>query len=418
MCLDDGPIDREWTEPVTRPMEGIRVLEVAQWWFVPAAAAVLADWGADVIKVEHPEQGDPQRGLMTGGLLPGSSSLNFMAEQPNRNKRSVGIDLGSPDARGVLEKLIEQADVFLTSFLTPARQRLQIDVDDVRAINPRCIYVRGSGQGVRGPDATKGGYDAASFWSRGGIGAALTAPDAAAPVFQRAAFGDSIGAMNLAAGVSAALFHRERTGEATVVDVSLLGSAMWVLAPDVIAAKQVPGGLPTMDRTQSPNPLVNTYPTADGRWLTLLLLQPDRYWPDFCARIDRPDLLDDERFVDGIQRFMHSKELVATLDETFRQRDLNAWRTALADLEGPWAPMQTAAELYDDPQSIANGYLPEIVTDDGEPAALVSNPVQFGEEPATTNRAPAHGEQTDAVLQELGYDWDAIVELKTSGAVL
>lgn len=403
---------------MTQVMDGVRVVEVAQWWFVPAAAAVLADWGADVIKIEHPEQGDPQRGLMTGGLLPGSSSLNFMAEQPNRNKRSVGLDLGNPASREIFVQLIERADVFLTSFLTPARQRLAIDVDDIRAINPRCVYVRGSGQGMRGPDADKGGYDAASFWSRGGIGHALTPPNATAPIFQRAAFGDSIGAMNLAAGISAALFHRERTGEATVVDVSLLGSAMWVLGPDVIASKLVPGGLPSMDRTASPNPLVNTYPTADGRWLTLLLLQPDRYWPDFCRRIERMDLLDDERFSDSLQRFMNSKELVATLEETFRQRDLADWREVLADLEGPWAPMQTAEELHDDPQAIANGYLPTVTTDDGEPAALVANPVQFGEEAITTRRAPAHGEQTDAVLAELGYDWDRVIELKTSGAVL
>jgi len=403
---------------MTKVMDGVKVVEVAQWWFVPASTAVLADWGADVIKVEHPEQGDPQRGLMTGGLLPGSSSLNFMAEHPNRNKRSVGIDIANPAGREILAKLIEQADVFVTSFLAPARQRLGIDVDDIRAINPQCIYVRGSGQGVRGPDADAGGYDAASFWSRGGVGYALSPPDAEAPVFQRAAFGDSIGAMNLVAGIGSALFHRERTGEAPVVDVSLLGSAMWVLAPDIIASKLVPGGLPTMDRTAAPNPLVNTYPTADGRWLTLLLLQPDRYWREFCERIGRADLVDDERFADGIQRFVNSKELVSTLESVFRQKDLAAWREVLADMEGPWAPMQSPEELHDDPQAIANGYLPTVHTDEGEPAALVASPVQFDEEEPTVRRAPEHGADTDAVLESLGYDWDAVVELKVSGAVL
>lgn len=403
---------------MTSIMEGIRVVEVAQWWFVPAAAGVLADWGADVVKVEHPEQGDPQRGLMTGGLLPGSSSLNFMAEQPNRGKRSIGVDLGNADSRAVFTRLIEGADVFLTSFLTPARRRLAIDVEDIRAINPRCVYARGSGQGMRGPDADRGGYDAASFWSRGGLGNALTAPGAAAPVFQRAAFGDSIGAMNLAAGVAGALFHRERTGEATVVDVSLLGSAMWVLAPDIVAAKLVPGGLPSMDRTAAPNPLVNTYPTGDGRWLTLLLLQPDRYWADLCQRIGRNDLLEDERFTDSVQRFMHARELVSALEETFLRQDLATWQELLADLEGPWAPMQSPLELHADQQAVANGYLPTVTTDDGQAAALVANPVQFGEAHIDVDRAPEHGAQTDTILEELGFGLDEVLELKVSGAVL
>ena len=403
---------------MTQVMEGVRVVEVAQWWFVPAAAAVLADWGADVVKVEHPEQGDPQRGLMTGGLLPGSSSLNFMAEQPNRGKRSIGIDIAEPAGREVLVRLVEQADVFMTSFLQPARARLGIDVDDIRAINPRCVYVRGSGQGALGPDSTAGGYDAASFWSRGGIGNALTPPGAAAPVSQRAAFGDSIGAMNLVSGVSAALFHRERTGSAPVVDVSLLGSALWVLAPDVIAAKLIPGGIPSMDRTASPNPLVNTYPTSDGRWITLLLLQPDRYWPDLCARIGREDLLADERFTDGMQRFMHARELVSELEAAFRSRPLEEWRSLLADMEGPWAPLQTADELHTDVQTIANGYLPTVEMDEGGTAALVGAPVQFDEVAPAVRRAPAHGADTDAILSELGYDWDAVVELKVAGAVL
>lgn len=403
---------------MTQVMDGVRVVEVAQWWFVPAAAAVLADWGADVVKVEHPEQGDPQRGLMTGGLLPGSSSLNFMAEQPNRGKRSIGIDIATPEGREVLVKLVEDADVFMTSFLQPARARLGIDVDDIRAINPRCVYVRGSGQGALGPDSAAGGYDAASFWSRGGVGDALTPPGADAPVFQRAAFGDSIGAMNLVAGVSAALFHRERAGTAPVVDVSLLGSALWVLAPDVIAAKLIPGGIPPMDRTAAPNPLVNTYPTSDGRWITLLLLQPDRYWPDLCARIGREDLLADDRFADGMQRFMHAKELVSELEGVFRSRPLDEWRAVLADMEGPWAPLQTAEELHADPQAVANGYLPSVETDEGDPAALVAAPVQFDEARPTVRRAPEHGADTDTILEELGYGWDTVVQLKVAGAVL
>jgi crotonobetainyl-CoA:carnitine CoA-transferase CaiB-like acyl-CoA transferase len=189
-------------------LDGIRVIEVAQWWFVPAAGAVLADWGAEVVKIEHPQGGDPMRGLVTSGLMPGFGGVNFMWEQPNRGKRSVGLDVGTARGRELLMKLVERADVFLTSFLPDARRRLGIDVDDVRRVNPKIVYARGHGQGTRGPDAGKGGYDAASFWCRGGIAHALTPYGAAAPIMQRAAFGDSTGGMTIAGGIAAALFRR------------------------------------------------------------------------------------------------------------------------------------------------------------------------------------------------------------------
>ena len=221
---------------MTQVMQGIRVVEVAQWWFVPAAAALLADWGAEIIKVEHPVTGDPMRGLISSGMVGVNVRVNFMVEQSNRGKRSVGIDIAKPGGHELLMKLVEGADVFLTSFLPEARKKLKIEVEDLRARNPRIIYVRGHGHGVRGPDIHKGGYAAASFWSRGGVAHALTPPGADAPIMQRAAFGDSTGAITIAGGIAGALLHRERSGEATVVDVSLLGTAMWILAPDIVAS--------------------------------------------------------------------------------------------------------------------------------------------------------------------------------------
>jgi crotonobetainyl-CoA:carnitine CoA-transferase CaiB-like acyl-CoA transferase len=179
-------------------LAGIRVVEVAQWWFVPAAGAVLADWGAEVVKVEHPETGDPMRGLISSGLMPGAGQVNFMVEQPNRGKRGIGIDLAKPQGLELLYKLVATADVFLTSFLPAARRKLKIDADDIRKVNPRIIYARGHGQGARGPDAERGGYDAASFWCRGSICDALTPASAETPVMQRAAFGDSTGGLALA----------------------------------------------------------------------------------------------------------------------------------------------------------------------------------------------------------------------------
>ena len=219
-------------------LDGIRVLEVASWTFVPAAGAVLSDWGADVLKIEHPDTGDPQRGLITSGLLPGGpNAVNFIMEQPNRGKRSVAIDIHTDGGRELLYRLAETSDVFLTSFRKDACVRLKIDIDDIRARNPNIIYARGSGQGVNGPEAERGGYDGASYFARGGVADALTPPGSEWPIAPTAAFGDLPGGMTIAGGIAAALLRRERTGVASVVDVSLLGMAMWTMSPGIIASK-------------------------------------------------------------------------------------------------------------------------------------------------------------------------------------
>ncbi|MGH7785602.1 MAG: CaiB/BaiF CoA transferase family protein [Candidatus Binatia bacterium] len=398
-------------------LAGVRVVEVAQWWFVPAAGAVLADWGADVIKIEHPVTGDPQRGLMTSGLIPNTGGVNFMVEQPNRGKRSIGIDLNKPEGLEVLHKLVAAADVFLTNFLPAARRRLKIEMEDMRTINPKIIYVRGHGQGARGPERERGGYDAASFWCRGSICNALTPVDAAAPVMQRAALGDSTGGLALAGGIAAALFRRERTGEPSLVDLSLLGTAMWLMAPDIIATKLLAAPMPAFTRKDSPNPIVNSYKTKDGRWLFLNMLQPDKFWPDLCRRIGRPELIDDERFKDGMSRFQNRVDCVRTLEDIFAARTLAEWNSALADAEGVWAPMQTALELHDDPQALANDYLPTIDRGDGKPFTLVANPVQFDETAPTLRPAPDLGQHTEEILLELGMTWDDLAKYKEAGAI-
>jgi crotonobetainyl-CoA:carnitine CoA-transferase CaiB-like acyl-CoA transferase len=216
-------------------LEGIRLIEVADWGFVPSAGTVLGDWGADVIKIEHPVRGDPMRGLVTSGLVPGARGVNFFVEHLSRNKRSIGVDLNRPEGRAVLYKLVSTADIFLTNFLPDARERMHITYEDLRKVNPRLIYAKGHGQGQRGPDAGRGGYDGCSFWARGGVADRLTTPGQPL-VQQRPAFGDFTGGMFLAGGIAGALFHRERTGEGLEVDVSLLGNAAWIMAPDIVAA--------------------------------------------------------------------------------------------------------------------------------------------------------------------------------------
>src|ERR671919_1053095 len=399
------------------PLEGIKVVELASWMFVPSAGTVLVDWGADVIKVEHPVTGDPERGLVTSGLLPGGDSgINFMMEQPNRGKRSVAIDLSRPDGREAFMRLVEGADVFLTNYLPPVRRKLRVDVDDVRARNPRIIVARGSGQGPKGPDAEKGGYDAASFWARGGVGAVMPTNAEGWPSGQpSAAFGDVMGGLATAGAIAAALLQRERTGEASVVDVSLLATALWQVSPLVVAAKLFGlTRLPTGDRRKIPNPGVNTYRTADDRFIALMLLQADRYWGDLATRLGRPELTTDERFSTAEARAQNAEACTAVLDEAFGAQPLAHWKEALADFEGVWTPFQTLDELYDDPQVVANGYLPAMETGGGQEVQLVASPAQFDERPVEVTRAPEHGEHTELVLLEAGLDWDQIAAMKQS----
>ena len=247
------------------PLDGIRILEIASWMFVPSGGSVLVDWGADVIKVEPIAGGDPQRGLITSGLLPGGAGgVNFMIEQPNRGKRSVAVDLTTPDGHEALMKLVETADVFLTNYLPQVRAKLKIDTDDLRARNPNIIVARGSGNGPKGPEAHKGGYDGATFWARGGVGNAMPEREGGWPPGQPTpAFGDVMGGLATAGAIAAALLKRERTGETSVVDVSLLATAMWQVSPMIIASKLFGfSKIPQGDRMNNGNPGVGTYRTG------------------------------------------------------------------------------------------------------------------------------------------------------------
>jgi hypothetical protein len=219
---------------LTKVMQGVRVLEVAQFTFVPAAGAILADWGADVIKVEHPVRGDTQRGFINMGGFQMDPNRHPLMEHPNRGKRSVGIDVSKPDGQEVLYELAKTSDVFLTNFMPVVRQKHKFDVEHIRAVNPDIVYARGSAYGDKGPQRDVGGFDGTAFWTRSGVGHALTPEELGGALSQGIpAFGDSIGGMNIAGGISAALFHRERTGEATELDVSLLSTAWWAAGASV-----------------------------------------------------------------------------------------------------------------------------------------------------------------------------------------
>jgi len=405
---------------MSRPLEGIRVVEVASWMFVPSGGSVLVDWGADVIKVE-PMTGDPQRGLITSGLLPGGAGgVNFMVEQPHHGKRSIGLDISEPEGREVLLKLVETADVFLTNYLPQVRRKLGIDTEDLRARNPGIIIARGSGTGPKGKDAERGGYDGAAFWARGGMGMTLPGLKDGWPSGQPApAFGDVMGGLATAGAIAAALLKRERTGQPSIVDVSLLATAMWQLSPLVVASKLFGfSKIPQGDRRKNPNPAVSTYRTKDDRFIALILLQSDKHWAQLVTRLGLPDMATDERFVDSTARAQNAEECVARLDEGFGRMTLAEVTAAFEGFDGVWAPYQTLDELYEDEAVVANGYLPAMTAGNGQEVQLVASPAQFDEQPFPADRAPEHGEHTEMILMDLGYDWDRITALKEAGSVL
>jgi crotonobetainyl-CoA:carnitine CoA-transferase CaiB-like acyl-CoA transferase len=404
---------------MTSILQGVRILEVADHTFVPAASALLADWGAEVIKIEHVERGDAMRGLASSGLAMLSSKVHVLLEHSNRGKKSLGLDLVSADGKDILYRLAAKSDVFLTNRLPSVRSRLGIDVEHLRARNPGIIYVRGSGQGARGPDADRGSYDSLAYWCRSGIALGMKQPeDEGVPPPPGPAFGDSIGAMTIAGGILGALFHRERTGHATVVDVSLLGTGLWSHGAALALSLQLQRPwAPVPKAFTSGNPLVANYRTKDDRHLSFCCLQGAKYWPGLCEVIGRPELAADERFADAAGLAKNGAAAVQLLAAAFAERTAAEWRERLARFAGQWTLVQDTLEAAADPQTLANGYVADCQTADGTPFKLAAAPVQYDEQPAVPARAPGFNEHGDAILGELGLDWDAIVDLKARGVV-
>ncbi len=398
-------------------LDGVKVLEVAEQGFVPSAAAILADWGADVVKVERPT-GDPLRHYAKLGVVPDVEGFNILFEQFNRNKRSVAIDLRNEAGRDALDALIEWADVFVTSFLPSAREKLRLRTEDVWAINPRCVYALGSGQGLEGPDAELGGFDAVSFWARGGMGHILT-QEGAPLVMPRGALGDAPSGAYLAGGISAALVQVARTGVASVVDVSLLGAAVWTLGVDLVATavSGVEAKPHSPGKALSGTVLIGTFRTGDERWLSLNMLDQERHWEPTCRALGLQHLLDDPAYATTEARTERVRELHDLFVAAIGSQRLDNLKAQLAAEDTIWSTMSSPNEVIADPQVEANGYMPRVP--DHPTARLSSAPMQFdGTGLEIRRRAPAIGQHTDEVLREIGVDTVEIDRLRASGAVV
>jgi len=390
-------------------------VEIGAWVAGPAAGGILADWGADVIKVEPPE-GDPARnfGRMLGGDLP----VNPVFELDNRGKRAIALDLS--DERGVdlARRLVAGADVFLTNLRPAALGRVGLGPDETIERHPGLVYAIITGYGLEGPEAERGAYDIAAFWARAGIAESLRAPGGPLP-FQRGGMGDHTVAMTAAAMVSAALVERSRTGRGQLVSTSLLRQGVYTIGFDVNVALMWGRSLGIGTRETMYSPVLNNYTAGDGRSFWIVGLEGDRHWPALARAVGRPEWIGDPRFVDGMSRAVHAGELVALLDEIFATRPLEEWAGIFADEPDLfWSPVNSVDEVLADEQFHASHSVVEVPDEEGS-LPMLATPVDFGGHPPSPRfRAPRVGEHTREVLGELGLEETVVASLVADGVAV
>jgi len=397
---------------MTGPMDGVKVVELGVWVAGPACGGILADWGAEVVKIETPD-GDPFRSL--DWLFDGAGNPPF--ELDNRGKRSLALDLATSQGIEVLHRLLADADVFITNNRPGGLERLGLDYETLAERYPRLVYASVTGLSLWGEERDRPTYDVGAFWARSGIAAALT-PEGNDPPYQRGGMGDHLTGMSAAAGVSAALYHREKTGRGQRVEASLLRLGTYMLGWDHNITALTGRETVPWNRRSAPNPLINAYQCADESWVWLLGLEADRHWPPTLAALEHPEWADDTRFTTIEARLEHSADLVAMIGDVISQRSRDEWATILDHHNVWWAPLQTTLDMQSDPQARAAGCWVEVPTNDGGVVEMVASPIDFSASRWTVREpAPELGQHTELILAELGYDWDTIGEYKEAGVI-
>ncbi len=397
-------------------LEGVKVLDVASFIFGPACAATMADFGADVIKVEAPGIGDPYRYVHKSLPFP-PSELDYLFQQDNRSKRGVVVNLTVERGREVFMRLVAWADVVITNFPPRVLAALRIRYEDLTRDHPNLIYAQVTGFGEAGAEVDNPGYDATAYWARTGLMDAVR-PKGAEPAVSLGGMGDHPSALALLSGVMLALYRRERTGKGCKVSSNLMANGAW--AGSAIMAGALAGAPPfeLIDRTTPPNALVNNYVTRDGRWLLLAAVQQEKDFPRVMKALDREDLIDDPRFVDRASRAANAAELAKLMDAAFKRRDFRDVRTALDKNLVVYGVMNSLAETVDDAQMRAAGLFVPVEGLTVGRGELVASPIWLScVEKRAAYRAPKLGEHTDQVLSELGFDKATIAALRAQRAV-
>ncbi|MFC2022245.1 CaiB/BaiF CoA transferase family protein [Chloroflexota bacterium] len=406
---------------MTGILEGIRVVDMGHFVAIPAAGAMLADWGAEVIKVE-PLSGEVVRGIKKIHRVPtmlqfDSSEVSWAFEFLNRNKKGLAVDIKKESGRDALYKLIESADVFMSNYELGSLKRLKLDYVTLSQLNPRLIYSIITGYGTVGPDKDERGFDYSAAWARSGIQYLIGEPGSPPPM-ARPGLIDRVASANIVAGILAALLHREKTGSGQELEVSLYHTGVWTLATDIQAAL-VGLPLPQNERAKVGNPLLNSYRTKDNRWLQLVMIQSDVHWPDFCRAIERPELENDPRFNTMETREQHCEELISIVEEVLASKNREEWEKRFRENNCIYGRIETPLEVANDPQAIANGFFAEINHPVAGQMKLVTTPVKFRQNPASLRTpAPEVGQHTEEILLDLGYSWDDLAQVKEQGAIL
>ncbi len=404
-------------------LDGIKIVSMEQWTVLPMATVYLADWGADVVGVE-PVTGEPTRGLVRiAGGVPTRIRLGGVEVNPvvellhNRNKRNMAVNLKKESGRDILCQLVQKSDVFLSNYEMNTLKKLRLDYDTLSQLNPRLIYGILNGYGSKGPDKDEPGYDEVSAWARSGLEYLVTHPGGSPPK-QPPGMGDRNTSVHIVAGVVGALLNRERTGKGQELEFSLFHCALWSISRNIQSALS---GLPesgNVPRTKAYNPIQTDYRTKDDRWIRFCMPQSDRYWPDFCRTVDRPELENDPRFNNMDMRRQNCEELIRILDEVFASKTIEEWEKLCRKHNLIYSRVQTPAEVVTDPQALANDYFVDLPHPAGRMKALAS-PTKFYQNPASARTpAPELGQHNEEILLDLGYSREDITQLKEQGVIL
>ena len=401
-------------------LEGLKVIEMGHVAAIPAAGSMLAEWGAEVIKLE-PLDGELNRhAAMSYGVSRevdlNGHVVNYIFELHNRSQKGVAIDIKKPAGKEAVLKLVEKSDIFMSNYEMGTLKKLGMNYASLKQINPRLVYGFLTGYGTKGPDKNERGFDLTAAWARSG-GQYISSDPTAPPPPQRMAVMDRTAAAYLVSGMLAAILHRDRTGQGQEIDISLYHTAVWSLSTDIQAAL-VGYPFPRHDHAKSKNPLTNNYCAKDGKWFLLFYPVPEIGWSEFCEGIGRLDMIDDSRFNTEEKRAENNEDIIQELDKAFATRNRDEWEAWFREKKIIYGRIQTPSEVVNDPQARENGFFSEVNYGNQAIMEIVNTPVNFHQNPASVKGpAPEIGQHTEEVLLNLGYDWDQISSLKEDGVI-